>query len=260
MAKITYSALVSEISGSIGPLTFRRSNSGSVMQDRPATKRQDTQAMCLHKIYVSQANKDWANLDQDSKKFWKQAADFELTRGRFALRSARNARLFYLGWRIRCLHAGASCAYDTLPPLPIFQDDYFRMVLFSPGLSVSWYNFPLGGTPPYPRCSAWISWPVNGVRRTGRRWFKFWPVAGQENKAYGVDLDSVLYDVMGYPPELTAMVSGYYPYKAIPRVRSYGVYASGQIGIMPERDIQPSGAQYYFKIPPDPPVFGGIAP
>ena len=259
MAKIEYSALISNISGSIGPLSFRKKGASSIMQSRPPTKRIDTPAMLLHRQYVQQANTDWASLSSSKKKFWKNAAIMESRRGLFAQVTSRNGRLFYLGWRLRCLHAGASCAYDTIPPLPLYSSDYFRMELFQPGLSVTWYNYQSGGTPPYPRCAAWISWPVNGTRRPGRRWFKFWPQPGHEGNAYGVDLDAVLYSVMGYPPELTALVSGYYPCSVSPRVRAYGIYADGRVGIRPEWDVPLPGANYYFKIPPDTPVYGGIA-
>lgn len=259
MARIEYSSIVSNISGSVGPITFRHDSGGPLCYQRPGTKSMVSDNLLRHRQIVQQANTDWANLTADEKKFWTTAAAYESTAGKFNSLKIAIPRHFYLAWRIRCLHAGASCTYNTQPPTPIYVSGYFRLILFRPGLATQFYSYPVGYLPPYPRCAVWLSWPAGGTQQAGRKWFKFLPTPAFIGHAAGVTLDSVLFDAMGYPPEVTAEVSAYYQWTHKPMMRAYGVYASGQIQVMADRFLDPSTSGYYVKFPPTAPVYSGTA-
>jgi len=132
--------------------------------------------------------------------------------------------------------------------------------MFVPGLGLQYYGYPSGYVGLYPRTAAWLSWPAKGTQTAGKTWRKIWPQSGQESKTSCVDFDQVVFDTFGYPPELTSMASGYYPWSRQPMLRGYAAWPNGSIGLMPDRMLDVAPAGYYFKIPPDSPVYAGYAP
>ena len=259
MARFTIGPLIHSIRGSIGGLTFRNDKAGGTMYERPPSKNIVSASLQEHKQIVSQANKDWASLNQAQKQFWNEAAKLEQSLSNIRASVTTSGRLFFLGWRIRGLHAHVTYAATLQPPAPIYYYYYPRVVLFAPGLGFQYYGAPLGAIPPFPRSACWMSWSPNGSAAAGRTYKKIWPQPGHYNNVNVVDGDSLVYAALGIPPEWRPQVSGYYPQKTPVLIRHYRCYPNGRIATALDYPAWAPGNQFYFKEPPDTPVFSGIA-
>lgn len=259
MAKFVLGPLIHSIRGSIGPLTFRNDASGGRVYERPPSKNIVSESLQEHKLIVAQANQDWASLTTDQKKYWTEAAKLQESLGTYQPAPTTNGRLFFLGWRIRGLHAHVTYAATIQPPGVIYRYVYPRITLFAPGLGFQYYGTLFGSVPPFPRSACWLSWSPDGKQKAGRIYKKIWPQPGHYNNVNVVDGDSLIFAALGIPPEWRPQVSGYYPQTTPVLVRHYRCYPDGRITTALDYPAWAPGNQFYFKEPPDTPVYSGIA-
>lgn len=249
MAKILPSPLISQISGSVGSGTFRTSKSGTILYSTPPVKRVETVWAQEARIIQSTAAADWNNLSDDKKAWWTRAATNENALFNTAKVFSKSGRLFYIGWRTRCLHAASTVSYDTTPPYPIYQSVSIRIRLFQGILGFDFYGINWTAVPPHPRSAAWLSWPKNGTEKAGRTWWKIWPQKGYENMVHAVNMESTLFEQRGIFPEFRDMVGGYYTVRQNPKIRQYRVSISGRISIAPDTEIVNPLGVYNLVIP-----------
>lgn len=257
MAKIELGGIVSKISGKLGPIVFTSRKTGTCGSAAPPPKHIQSSLLAAHQNIIAQANKDYTALSVDLKKFWREMAQLETTAHRMNQTETRNGRLFYLGWRIRCLHAAANIAFDFQPDSPIYYYSSPNITLFGVSFGFNYVGHPAGAIAPFPWSAAWLSWSPNGTAAAGRTWRKFWPVPGHEQTVRVVNLDPVIFNLIGIPPEWRPQVTGYYDQKTPVKIRHYRVYNYGKIFQAPDYDLWAPGNRFYFREPPRATVFSG---
>jgi hypothetical protein len=72
MARIKYGALVSEISGSIGSVTFQKSNFGNTLRSKPRSRQSGTHTQQLCRNYMMQLHQSWAAMSDAQRTKWNQ--------------------------------------------------------------------------------------------------------------------------------------------------------------------------------------------
>ncbi len=70
MAKVRYSAIISDISGSIGSATFQKNRYGNTLRQKPLQSKKATQARGLVAANMSTVQAAWAALSESQKKEW----------------------------------------------------------------------------------------------------------------------------------------------------------------------------------------------
>lgn len=70
MARITYSALVTEIKGSIGGTTFQSNAYGFTVKNKPNIVKPNTPLQKVQQVYFSAAAKLWASISQSTRDSW----------------------------------------------------------------------------------------------------------------------------------------------------------------------------------------------
>jgi hypothetical protein len=258
MAIISYGSIVSSIRGKLGPFVFTRGKTGPRVYAAPGTKQINTPALNAHKCIVAQANADYTALSADLKKMWQTLAQQEAAVTLFNKAECKNGRLFFLGWRIRCLHAAANIAPTLVPTSPIYYYRPPRIDLFGVSFGFHYEGYPSGAVAPFPWSAAWISWSPNGTAAAGKTWKKFWPVPGEEQHTRAVNLDPHIYSLVGIPPEWRPMVTGYYDQHTAVKIRHYQIYPYGKIWMSADFDEWATANRFYFRAPPRPLAFFGI--
>ena len=225
-------------------------NPGPRVYAAPPPKNINTAALNFHKQIVAQANADYTALSTDLKKMWAVLAQQEAAVTLFNKAECKNGRLFYLGWRIRCLHAASTLAPTFVPLSPIYYYSPPNIDLFGVSFGFEYIGYPSGAVAPFPWSAAWISWSPNGTAQAGRTWKKFWPVPGHEHYARGVNLDPHIYSLVGIPPEWRPQTTGYRDQVVPVKIRHYRVYNYGKIFMSATYDEWATTNRFYFREPP----------
>jgi hypothetical protein len=260
MAKVTFGSIVSSVTGKLGPLVFTRTKTGPRVYAAPGPRLINTPALNAHKCIIAQANADYTALSPDLKKMWQTLAQQESAVTRFNRAECKNGRLFYLGWRIRCLHADADILPTLVPTSPIYYYRDPRIDLFGVSFGFEYNGFPSGAVAPFPWSAAWISWSPNGHAAAGKTWKKFWPVPGHTQFARGVNLDPHIYSLIGIPPEWYPQTTGYRDQLTPVKIRQYQIYSFGKIWMSADFDLWAPAHRFYFREPPRPMVFFNPTP
>jgi len=255
MAKITPSPLLSEITGSAGGATFKSSPQGPLMYNRPLGPTGKTSWQCLQSIALHLAALEWSGLDQDMQTYWNERARSEqLPTGAERFRG-RTGRMHFMGWRVKLHHTGYYIPPTTEPSSPLYYTMTPRILLYRGGLGFQFYTTLSGEQPPFPHAAAFMSWPPDGRRKPGRTWHKIWPQYDHIGARQCVDMDQDIWNVCGIPPELRPYASGFQPQRVRPLIIFWRIHPYGQIGIAWRQPLEERPNGYYFKIPPDPPVY-----
>lgn len=255
MARAIQSPLLTSISGSVGDLNFSDRRGSLVLSSKAPTKRLNSRPLQKHSMFLRQAAQDWINLSDDMKKYWSFRAKTDVIPPGITGLRGLTGRQYYYSWRLKCLHSYAECAYDLQPSQTLYLYQGPNMDVFTPGLDFNYYGYPAGSSPPWPRSCCWLSWSPDGRKKAGRRWFKIWPIEGHETARQCVDMDSLIYQIMGYPPELRPVQSQFVTQVAKPLITHWRVWSYGLVGGCQNYPYSVSTGQYYFRIPPLTPFF-----
>ncbi len=76
MARIKFSGLINDISGSIGGSTIQRSGHGSIIRNKPIQKKAYTESQNKSRVYMSQIQASWHSLDTAGQEYWKTYLSF----------------------------------------------------------------------------------------------------------------------------------------------------------------------------------------
>lgn len=74
MAKVTYGPLVSDVSGAVGPVVFRRNNGGPSLQMKAAARKNVSQEQAYALALASQAAKAWSTRTERDMRSWENWA------------------------------------------------------------------------------------------------------------------------------------------------------------------------------------------
>lgn len=80
MARVKYGALVSEISGSIGSVTFQKSNFGNTLRTKPRARRSGTNTQLVCRNYMMQLHQAWAAMSDAQRILWDRFITFSNAR------------------------------------------------------------------------------------------------------------------------------------------------------------------------------------
>jgi hypothetical protein len=106
MARVTYSALVGSVRGSVGGVTFRGGGAGGVVSARVLGRRSASEAQARHRAIMSDARRDFETLVEPDL----SAFAFHVSEG-FAMRPERGARFStpraaYAAWYANIRYTG----------------------------------------------------------------------------------------------------------------------------------------------------------
>ena len=77
MARVTYSPIVSNISGSVGSCTFRNDRGGGILYNRPLPSRRASESQLYHRSLIKASAAAWVALDEDIRRSWVTFAESE---------------------------------------------------------------------------------------------------------------------------------------------------------------------------------------
>lgn len=142
MATISPSPLISEISGTVGGVTFRRSRSGFSAYSYQKKPLKKSSARSAQTEYLSAAAKAWTALDEDIRNAWINLAKYEAIPPAFSRKTKWTGRELFFCFYIYARHQLTPLPRRWLPTPPLFAasfDPYF--FFFSSDLSgPGWEN------------------------------------------------------------------------------------------------------------------------
>lgn len=139
MARVKYSPIVSDISGSVGSSTFQKSLYGNTLRNRPRSQKTSTAAQLHARTYMMQCQNAWRNLTPAVRRQWDQFISFSgqsINRDRGILTTGH---ALFLKWNYARLAAGFSIVsalvYKAAPVWPSFvqciSEDPLLYLIFS---------------------------------------------------------------------------------------------------------------------------------
>lgn len=139
MARIKYSSIVSDLSGSVGSATFQRSMYGNILRAKPVIVRKSTPAQQSVRRFMLDLQYAWSQLSPSLRRQWDQYISFSgltINRDRTALSSGHSLFLKYNMARLmKGLSIVTDLLYVTMPPVPpldnLYLDNDFLFTLFS---------------------------------------------------------------------------------------------------------------------------------
>jgi len=135
MARITYTAIVSNISGTVAGSTFKRNKSGGIILNRPHPKQTRTDAQYDKRRILSLLSGCWQNITTTNKELWDEYASITKQR-----QSGFNA---YLGMNMVLLSANYSTLVQIQAPPPTPQTptaltEFSKIIISSSRNSLQW--------------------------------------------------------------------------------------------------------------------------
>lgn len=138
MAKITYSGLITNITGHIGGMTFQRNSSGYIVRKSPAGKRTGNASQLNSKSSFSSFGKSYQNLTNAQKTGWNNlAASFAFTDRWSEVKVLKGVSLFQLiSPFYELINAAQIVAAPALVVSPVF--DAFTVTLGANSINLQW--------------------------------------------------------------------------------------------------------------------------
>lgn len=122
MARVKYSVLLSDVSGSVGRATFQKYAGGSTLRNKPIPRKQNTTFQAEARNYVSQVQTSWAGLTSDQQASWSSFTGFVSTFQKNNQKVLLSGFALFLKYNLIRLHAGlailTSFSYTPLAVLP----------------------------------------------------------------------------------------------------------------------------------------------
>lgn len=119
MARIRYSGLVQDISGSIGGTTFQRNAFGSTIRSKPTPVKSLTASQQASRVYMSQCITLWNGLSVANRALWDRAVSYYIVFSKFNKTSLLTGRALFIKYNLIRLRAGLSVmtTFDYLTPV-----------------------------------------------------------------------------------------------------------------------------------------------
>lgn len=142
MAKVTYTAIVSDISGSLAGSTFKRTKSGGIILNKPRPRQTKTTAQYDKRRILLSLSQNWQTLSTTNKELWNEYASLSNYR-----QSGYNA---FLQLNIRLLAANnVNLTQKNAPPpnpqTPTAITGLSKYYFFPTWNQISW-TAPLSGS------------------------------------------------------------------------------------------------------------------
>lgn len=161
MARVTYGALITELAGSIGGITFQRNASGPVARLKPNMTVNPSPAQALQENKLSRLVALWPTLSDADKLSWKTFAEDHLHVTEWAEEKQLNGFQWFMSCNLDLLVTNQATittapAWTTVDPLPAFTlpytVSYFR-IQWDPPIDLTGYRIVIYATPPIRQSS-----------------------------------------------------------------------------------------------------------
>lgn len=257
MARITPSALISQIRGSLGGVTFKGSRSGAVVQSRSIGKYADTPRGQEHTRFLAAARAQWDALSPGLQTGWETLASGSTSNAGLLGKGKLYGRELFLQWYLCHLHCGTTWHLDlsTIPQAPLFVPVRIYGGFYQEPQSLTydvrgiWFCLAEFDGATYDlEFSIWANWPTASSQKQSRFWTKILPTIGGPSVSYAAALQSYLWQVIGPPIEQRPPIPGTAQERFVPWIKGYcsmfrtlGGASCPQtsIGLMPPRPWRP---------------------
>lgn len=168
MARVTYGALVTELAGSIGGITFQKNSSGNIARLRSKKPLNPTQEQSNNQVAITQLVAYWSTISQANKDTWNVLAaahnhftpwSEEKTLNGFQWFLSCNRNMYILGLS----PYPTAPAYVSVDPGPAFtislSATYIKLVFDSP-VTLTTENIIIYATPPIRHSSIKLRRPL----------------------------------------------------------------------------------------------------
>jgi len=161
MARVSYGALITELTGSIGGITFQKNSSGSIARLKPNMPVNSTASQQSQQIYLSGLISAWSNLSAANKITWEAFATAHDHINEFGETKTLNGFQWFLSCNLNLLITGqatisAAPAWTAIASLANFTlvTDAANFDLdWTPSIDITGYRLLVYATPPVRQSS-----------------------------------------------------------------------------------------------------------
>lgn len=230
MARITPSALISQIRGSLGGVTFKGSRSGAVVQSRSIGRYADTPRGQEHTRFINIARAQWEALAPGLKTGWETLASGTTSNAGLLGKGKLYGRELFLQWYLCHLHCATTWHLDlsTIPQAPLFVPvTIYGGFYQEPQTAIFdvrgvWFALAEYGGETYQlEFAVWANWPTSSSQKQSRFWTKLLPIVGGLSVVWGSALDLYVWSLIGKPPELGRTLPPGGPERFVPWIKGY---------------------------------------
>lgn len=161
MARVTYGALITELAGSIGGITFQQNSSGSIARLKPSTPYNPSEIQQVQNNYLSQLNGRWPTLSAAEKLAWENFAAAHDHVNEWSETKSLNGFQWFMSVNLNRLLLGqatiaAAPAWEVVAAPPVFVLDASAIkfdVYWSGGYAPAGASICVYATPPLRQSS-----------------------------------------------------------------------------------------------------------
>jgi len=138
MARVTYGALITELAGSIGGITFQKNSSGNIARLKPNMPVNVSEAQQAQNIFLSQLVASWSSLSDANKTSWNDLAVAHDHTNEWGESKTLNGFQWFVSCNLNLLFT-SQATIDTAPSwtTPLVVPD-FSIITNSTQFIVSW--------------------------------------------------------------------------------------------------------------------------
>lgn len=138
MARVTYGAMITELSGSIGGTSFQKNFSGDIARARPRPVRNNTFPQQEFQNNMSVLIALWPTLTQVQKNSWDAVADsYDLT-SPWGITKTISGYQWFLSQNLNALSVGLTIALTGQTPIVIAKPDDFDLEADNTKFNILW--------------------------------------------------------------------------------------------------------------------------
>jgi hypothetical protein len=169
MARIKLSALITDISGSVGGSTFQRSRSGVILRNKPRRCFVTNSYLSDVRTNATTALRNWKSLTETEQYFWRSAVEYYRPTSDKDKNVYLTPYTYYLKYTLRQLQLDGSITQPTtmIPPPVGWAFDYFDNGVAYPIIHIT------GGLPSGFKWYAEVSQPFTYKRTFDPRYLRW---------------------------------------------------------------------------------------
>ncbi len=124
MARIKYSSIISQVSGSIGSATFQKGAYGDILRNKPRPRRSGTMSQIGRRQFMYQIHQSWKNLTSIQRSAWDMFISYSSARIRRDKNILQSGHSLFIQYNFMRLIAGYAIMEDPvyIPIRLIFTD------------------------------------------------------------------------------------------------------------------------------------------
>jgi hypothetical protein len=180
MARVTYGAIITDLAGSIGGITFQQNASGSIARLKPSIPVNPSLQQSTRQVYLTQLVALWGRLSQANKDAWNSLAAAHRKINDWGREVRVSGYQWFISYNLNALSQGEGPwltpeVYTTVDPVPQFDliasEDYFKIDFGTPVAFPGYYagiyaTLPMKQTAIKMRKATYLiwMWPTGNTR------------------------------------------------------------------------------------------------